>query len=57
MDELSPFSLSVFLLLVYFAIIAGVVYFASRVLQALSSIQRSAEDIANSLRQFKSIDR
>lgn len=57
MVGVSPFSLSIFVLLVYLAIIAGLVYFAFRVLQALSSIQRSAEDIANSLRQSKGVSR
>jgi hypothetical protein len=48
--EASPFSLSLFFLLFYLAMIAGVIYFAVRVLEALSNIQRSAQDIANSLR-------
>ncbi|HTU32582.1 MAG TPA: hypothetical protein VMF66_02130 [Candidatus Acidoferrum sp.] len=53
MQGISPLSLSMLVLLVYAAMIVGVVYFAMRVLQSLVSIQRSAEDIANSLHQFK----
>lgn len=50
---MDPSIVSLFLMLLYLAIIAGVVYFASRVLQSLASIQRSAEDIANSLREAR----
>lgn len=53
MEGINPLMVGLFGMLMYLAIIAGVVYFASRVLQALGSIQRSAEDIANSLRSSR----
>lgn len=52
--EASPFSLSLLFWFFYIAMIAGIIYFAVRVLGALASIQRSAEDIANSLRAARS---